>query len=234
MTRWGDHAGPWRGTVYADGSGHADDVPELTQCTWSAVQISDMGIPLRALCGALPGSIQTVARAERYGGVMAFEAGDGVDCLVSDHLSFVTEGLRWSARDASSRGTHARLWRRLRCAIERRAEAAALAFRWVPSPLTAEEALHRGVPLIDWIGNAWADWFASVAMWQVRLAPRLARNLELRLQHVLSVVEFHVWASVQISASGLWDSNEAAMPKPPLAPPKLTIIQSSCTSANKH
>ncbi|CAK0840937.1 unnamed protein product, partial [Prorocentrum cordatum] len=193
--RRGDHAGPWRGTVHADGSGHAADVPELAQRTWSAFQISDMGIRCELFV--------TLARAERYGGAMAFEAGDGVDCLVSDHLSFVTEGLRWSARDASSRGTHARLWRRLRSAIAWRADAAAPDFRWAPSHLTAEEALHRGVPLIDWIGNAWADWFASAAMWQVRLAPGLARNLELRLQHVLSVVEFHAWASVQVYSSGL-------------------------------
>eukprot|EP00959_Pyramimonas_sp_CCMP1952_P085738 1793479-Pyramimonas_sp.AAC.1 len=40
--------------------------PEFRRCGWSAVQMGEFGLPVRAAYGPLPGPIQSVGRAERY------------------------------------------------------------------------------------------------------------------------------------------------------------------------
>ena len=139
--------------------------------------ISPSGWPLRVRYGSLPGRFQTVARAERYAGLSVLRDGPLVECIVSDHLSFVYEGLRWSPADAEARGRHARIWRDIRQAVDQRPTGAPPDFRWVPSHLSAEEAMERGVPLIDWVGNAWADWFAALAVERIRLPHCFSRGL---------------------------------------------------------
>ena len=99
--------------MYTDGSGLANGVPEATRCGWAVVELSPGLWPVRALFGPLPGGCQTVPRAERHAILEALRVGPrGVE-VISDHLSAVLEGQRWTADLAESSSRHASIWREM-------------------------------------------------------------------------------------------------------------------------
>ena len=94
---WGDwtsDVGDRSTIVYHDGSGYETAWPELTRCGWACVQVSCDGLPLRAVFGPLPGSRQTVGRAERHALLMAMTH--------MPYLRFVVTDLAALAREAEA------------------------------------------------------------------------------------------------------------------------------------
>eukprot|EP00959_Pyramimonas_sp_CCMP1952_P275197 5752624-Pyramimonas_sp.AAC.1 len=68
--------------------------PSLRRCGWSAVWLSEEGIPIRAACGGLPGSMrQTVGNAGRWAAFRANQLRLPLDLVVSGLSSLVSEGL---------------------------------------------------------------------------------------------------------------------------------------------
>eukprot|EP00959_Pyramimonas_sp_CCMP1952_P198111 4144032-Pyramimonas_sp.AAC.1 len=67
---WGDPEIPWGGRLYIDGGGFGMDTPEIARCSWAVVQLREDGRSCKVIFGSPPG-VQTVARAERYAGLVA-------------------------------------------------------------------------------------------------------------------------------------------------------------------
>ena len=146
-TQLGDPELQWAGRLYLDGGGFAMDTPEIARCSWAVVQLSADGRPCKAIFGTLPG-VQTVARAERYAGLVATCLSPLVTDLISDHLSFVQEGQWWSPADASATARHAALWRSLRATVARQCREPPR-FGWIPSRKSLDQALELGLGLQD-------------------------------------------------------------------------------------
>ena len=110
---WGDWSGAWGRRIFTDGSGLASGVAGLTRCGWAVVEISDSGLPLRALYGPLPGRVQTVPRAEYYVVAKGLEVAAKPAHVISDHLSLVRHGQNWGPHNEQASSTHANVWRRV-------------------------------------------------------------------------------------------------------------------------
>ncbi|CAK0831646.1 unnamed protein product [Prorocentrum cordatum] len=152
---WVDCSVPWKDTVHIAGGSKFNRVPELMYCSWSVVQPSDEGIPVRAQFGIVTGHAPTVPRAERCAALRGLRAVEQVDHVVTNHEPLAVEGCRWSEGDASARGTHADIWRAMRRTVQQRNfSQEAPRFDWVSSRKTAEEAEQMGLKLDHWLGNA--------------------------------------------------------------------------------
>eukprot|EP00959_Pyramimonas_sp_CCMP1952_P455513 9471663-Pyramimonas_sp.AAC.1 len=77
------------------------------RCGWSAMQVSEQGLPLRAACGPLPEARQTVGRPGRYAVFQGLMAYPHVRMVVSDLAGRVREANSWTAQLGASAGKHA-------------------------------------------------------------------------------------------------------------------------------
>eukprot|EP00959_Pyramimonas_sp_CCMP1952_P078697 1645043-Pyramimonas_sp.AAC.1 len=75
---------------------------------------------------------------------------------------------------------HAEIWRAIRGVVERQARPPPR-FAWAPSHKTLEAAMEMGVGVHAWLGNAWAAFFASVALHVVCHSPSFHKTLEIGL-----------------------------------------------------
>ena len=75
-------------------------IPELRHAGWAVVQISEDGVPLRAVFVGVPGVHRTVGIAEWLAVARALEFLPQLCTVVSARLFLVQEGQRWSAADA--------------------------------------------------------------------------------------------------------------------------------------
>jgi hypothetical protein len=125
-----------------------------------------------------------VPRAARYAALQAVKASPKVVRIVSDHLSLVQEGQIWCERGAMGPARHAEIWRALRGVVERQARPPP-SFAWTPSHKTLE-AGDGGGGVHAWLGNAWADFFASVALHVVCHSPSFHKALEIRLSEAIA------------------------------------------------
>ena len=200
------------------------DVPEISRCSWAVVQLRADGWPCKAIFGSLPG-VQTVARAERYAGLVATCLSSQVEVLISDHLSFVQEGQRWGPSDASSSARHAALWRALRATVAKQGRRPP-SFGWIPSHKAVDQAFELGFDIQDWVGNCWADLFASVALDLASPARGLARSIKFRMEEACQNARFLGWASARVAGSGVWDPREPdpRRPKMETAPRVISFI----------
>ena len=158
---WGDTEGQWGPKSYTDGSGFGSNVPETRRCGWGLCQLDpDTFLPKRAIFGPLPYLIQTVGRAERYSIRMGLVVHPNHELFVSDLLSLVEEGNTWV--DDLQRGSkqHARVWRDIFVAAEKRdKKLPPPAFQWTPAHRDIDEVVLGGASISeiqDWLGNAWA------------------------------------------------------------------------------
>ena len=226
---WGMDDAVWSGTVYTDAGSLFAKVPEAQEISWAMVQLSDDGFPIRARYGIMPGPVRTVPRGERYAALQAVRAGPGVDMVVSDHLSLVSEGNEWREADAAAGGTHADLWRKMRNAVAARPQHCRRppAFTWVPSHKTPEEAAECDLDGMHWIGNFWADVFATLAITEHQPPDSYGRNLELLFAAALQTARFGAWAASRVAQVGAWDPppDEPRAPRRQRAGPQLHIIQ---------
>eukprot|EP00959_Pyramimonas_sp_CCMP1952_P416392 8723651-Pyramimonas_sp.AAC.1 len=78
--------------------------------------------------------------------------------VVSDHLSFVKEALRWDDKLEHSSSRHAGLWRQLHTFCHDACESCN--FVWVPSHQDVLKFVEEGGSYAHCVGNAWADFFA--------------------------------------------------------------------------
>ena len=94
---------------------------------------------------------QTVGRAELCAAIWASMAG-GPCTLIVAGSRYVRDGIDLLRKDGGQdllEGEDGDLWRQLAPALP--------ITRWVPSHVSAAEAVSRGVSLEDWVGNHYAD-----------------------------------------------------------------------------
>ena len=179
------------------------------------VQLDAFGRPSKARFGSLPG-IQSVPRAARYAGYQAILASPDVNIIVSDHLSVVQEGASLCEREAAATARHAEIWRAIRATVAQHARSPPQLV-WTPSHKTPEEVISRGVGARSWVGNAWADFFATVALHEVTLSPNFGKSLQGRIAEAVGRASFVAWAGRKVLSSGKWSATdeEPRAPKPP-------------------
>eukprot|EP00959_Pyramimonas_sp_CCMP1952_P273056 5707648-Pyramimonas_sp.AAC.2 len=51
---WGSDSRRWGAVAFTDGSGLMSNSPSSRRCGWSAVRLSEEGVPIRAAYGGLP------------------------------------------------------------------------------------------------------------------------------------------------------------------------------------
>ena len=69
------------------------------------------------------------------------------------------------------------------------------------------------------MGNAWADFFATIALHEVTLSPNFGKNLEGRIAEAVSRASFVAWAGKKVLSSGKWSATEEE-PRAPQASPE--------------
>ena len=77
----------------------------------------------------------------------------------------------------------------------------------------------------SWLGNAWADFFATVALHEITLSPNFGKGLEGRIAEAVSRASFVAWAGKKVLSSGKWSATEEEprAPKPPPKGPSLSL-----------
>ena len=200
VLRWGDHGGQWGPVSYTDGSGYESSLPEVRRCGQAVVQLDDRSwLPVRAVYGPLPYLVQTVGRAERYAIKLGLDMHADHHEFVTDLLSLVDEGRRWSADLCAGRARHARVWRDIFGAARRRTISAPPSFRWTPAHRDASLLLDSdALEVRDWIGNAWADFFARLGATQHTVAKALAESVSEALKQHRQVLEFISYACLRV------------------------------------
>ena len=127
-------------------------------------------------------------------------------------------------REASAAARHAEIWRAIRATVARQARPPPQ-FDWTPSHKTPEEVIGRGVGVRSWLGNAWADFFATVALHEVTLSPNFGKGLQGRIAEAVSRASFVAGAGKKVLSSGKWSATEEEprAPKPPPKGPSLSL-----------
>ena len=69
------------------------------------------------------------------------------------------------------------------------------------------------------MGNAWADFFATIALHEVTLSPNFGKSLEGRIADAVSRASFVAWAGKKVLSSGKWSATEEE-PRAPQASPE--------------
>ena len=197
---WGDTTGSWGPTSYTDGSGFDSSLPDIRRCGQAVVQLDPYSwMPIRALYGPLPYLVQTVGRAERYAIKMGLAAHPDHFEFVTDLEGLVKEGAEWGPHLASSRSKHARVWRDILTAARERSLEDAPTFRWTPAHRSATELMEAEPrEICDWIGNAWADYFARLGAIQHTVARTLSKSIVAAMKQHRLVLQFLSQACLRV------------------------------------
>ncbi|CAK0862525.1 unnamed protein product, partial [Prorocentrum cordatum] len=164
---WGDWAsdvGDRSTIVYHGGSGYEAAWPEHARCGWACAHVSFEGPPIRAVFGPLPGSRQTVGRAEHRALLTATTHMPYLRFVVTDLAALAREVEAWGFHQAASGSEYADIWRDIcdlkgvRAGCGRVRPAAC----WCPARLDLEKFAQLGNIAGDFFGNQWADFFAKV------------------------------------------------------------------------
>ena len=104
------------------------------------------------------------------------------DIFVSDLLSLVKEGIDWNPTLQDGRAKHARVWRGIFATCRSRSPALpAVRFQWTPARRDIDDVVAAGSSIEDWLGNAWADFFAKCGAASHMVAETVGESVRLAL-----------------------------------------------------
>ena len=159
--------------------------------------LNDVGTPVRALYGGLPGQLQTVGRAERYAVLQVLRAAPQVQVVVSDLLGLVQEATSWRESLAGAAGKHATIWRAIFDQVKLN-ERASLQMRWTPAHLSYQGMVDNQIPIVDWLGNKWADLFAKMGARSIMVDHDTVLQTKAKLAEAIARAKYVYWAALQV------------------------------------
>eukprot|EP00959_Pyramimonas_sp_CCMP1952_P461538 9481748-Pyramimonas_sp.AAC.1 len=121
--------------------------------------------------------------------------------LITDLAGLAKEVNDWDAELAGAAGQHADIWRQIFDAAADQGGLPRPAATWCPAHLEFEEFVQcADLDPMDYLGNAWADWFAKVGALEHKLPDALADLFRVRLADAREEAAVLAWHQAALGA----------------------------------